>query len=376
MSAFFRWLSQTHAMRWRVAHRNVGYGHLYQGRFKNFTVQEEHLLTVLRFVERSALSARLVTRAEDWRWSSLWTRKNGDRAIKAILSPWPVRRPANWIARVNTPMSATELGRLRASVERGRPFGDGRLGGADGQRAETGTHDPPAGPAAQTSRTGGLNEGSGRIRLFPHDRETGYDRPSRQDRQDAQERNSPSGAAPPGFIGRTTTMRETTRTFIAIPIPEPIGKKLARWQQALTPEIPGCRWTESDSLPFHITLAFLGDVPNRDLNELCLAVAAAVEPFGRFELKVEGLGAFPSPERPRVVWAGITADDLGPLMTLREAVVRAATRGRIPARRSAVPSPCHPGPDQVRPRTALRPDRAGPPRAAPGPPARSRSSRS
>ena len=49
---------------------------------------------------------------------------NGDRAIKAILSPWPVRRPSNWIARVNTPLGATELVRLRASVERGRPFGD------------------------------------------------------------------------------------------------------------------------------------------------------------------------------------------------------------------------------------------------------------
>ena len=35
LTAFFRWLSHTHAMRWRVAHRTVGYGHLYQGRFKN-----------------------------------------------------------------------------------------------------------------------------------------------------------------------------------------------------------------------------------------------------------------------------------------------------------------------------------------------------
>ena len=123
VSAFFRSLAQTHAMRWRVAHPNVGYGRLYQGRFKNFAVQCEHLLTVLRYVERSALSARLVARAEDWRWSSLWARKHGDRAIKAILSTWPVRRPANWIARVNTALSAKELGRLRASIERGRPFG-------------------------------------------------------------------------------------------------------------------------------------------------------------------------------------------------------------------------------------------------------------
>jgi RNA 2',3'-cyclic 3'-phosphodiesterase len=119
-------------------------------------------------------------------------------------------------------------------------------------------------------------------------------------------------------------MRETTRTFIAIPIPEPVGHQLARWQQSLAPEIPGCRWVES--LPLHITLAFLGDVRNRDLNDLCQAVATAAESFNQFELRVEGLGAFPSPGRPRVVWAGITGEDLGPLLALREAVVRAATQ--------------------------------------------------
>ena len=45
LTAFFRWLTHTHAMRWRVSHHTVGYGHLYQGRFKSFPVQrDEHLL--------------------------------------------------------------------------------------------------------------------------------------------------------------------------------------------------------------------------------------------------------------------------------------------------------------------------------------------
>ncbi len=121
-------------------------------------------------------------------------------------------------------------------------------------------------------------------------------------------------------------MRELTRTFIAIPIPDPLGRQLARWQAALAPEIPGCRWVESAGQPFHITLAFLGDVHSSDLNGLCLAVAAAAEPSVRFDLTVEGLGAFPSPARPRVLWAGITADDLDPLHAVREAVVRASTQ--------------------------------------------------
>jgi putative transposase len=121
---FFRWLAHTHAMRWRVAHRTVGYGPLYQGRFKCFPVQcDEHLWTVLRYVERNAVGARLVARAEQWRWSGLWVRQQGPAAIKAVLSPWPLARPANWTDRVNAALSARELSRVRESIARGRPFG-------------------------------------------------------------------------------------------------------------------------------------------------------------------------------------------------------------------------------------------------------------
>jgi putative transposase len=125
VTAFFRWLAHTHAMRWRVTHRTVGYGPLYQGRFKSFPVQsDEHLLTVLRFVERNAVGAGLVARAEQWRWSSLWARMHGDDAIRAILWPWPGGRPKDWTKRVNASLSAKELGRLRVSSARGRPFGE------------------------------------------------------------------------------------------------------------------------------------------------------------------------------------------------------------------------------------------------------------
>jgi putative transposase len=121
---FFRWLAHTHAMRWRVSHRTVGYGHLYQGRFRSFPVQsDDHLLTLLRYVERNALSAGLVKRAQLWRWGSMWSRLHGETAVKAILSPWPVERPPNWTARVNAALSATELNRVRVSMARGQPYG-------------------------------------------------------------------------------------------------------------------------------------------------------------------------------------------------------------------------------------------------------------
>jgi putative transposase len=124
LTAFFRWLTHTHAMRWRVAHQTVGFGHLYQGRFKSFIVEEDkHLLNLCRYVERNALAAGLVDRAQDWRWSSLWAREEGPPELRAILSEWPVNRPRNWIERVNRPLAEKELARIQTCISRGQPLG-------------------------------------------------------------------------------------------------------------------------------------------------------------------------------------------------------------------------------------------------------------
>jgi putative transposase len=121
---FFRWLTHTHAMRWRVAHDTVGYGPLYQGRFKSFPVQDDgHMLTVCRYVERNPLAGGLVKDARDWRWSSLWLRANGNEEQRSLLTPWPVDAPADWTETVNRPLAQTELEALKASEMRGRPLG-------------------------------------------------------------------------------------------------------------------------------------------------------------------------------------------------------------------------------------------------------------
>ena len=88
-------------------------------------------------------------------------------------------------------------------------------------------------------------------------------------------------------------MSEITRTFFAIEIPEPLGRPLSRLQATLAPELPGCRWASEDT-PFHMTLAFLGDVRNRDLNHLQELVASSVGQFEPCDLHFEGVGAFPS----------------------------------------------------------------------------------
>jgi putative transposase len=119
-----RWLTLTHTQRWHAHRRSAGSGHLYQGRFKSFPVQDDgHLLTVCRYVERNALRAGLAPRAEDWRWGSLWKTANPGPMPGPNLSPWPVERPADWTERVNPSMSPDEEDALRRVVRRCQPFG-------------------------------------------------------------------------------------------------------------------------------------------------------------------------------------------------------------------------------------------------------------
>jgi putative transposase len=129
---FMRWLTMTHTQRWHAHHRTAGTGHLYQGRYKSFPVQsDEHFLTVCRYVERNALRANLVERAEDWRWGSLHARRWKDAGERPALTPWPIDRPRDWTARVNRPFGPGEEEAILRSIQRGQPFG------SESWRAET-----------------------------------------------------------------------------------------------------------------------------------------------------------------------------------------------------------------------------------------------
>lgn len=123
LSRFMQWLLTSHVRRY---HRHYGgSGHVWQGRFKAFPIQQdEHLLTVLRYVERNPVRAGLVERAENWRWSSApcWSRP--DRP--GWLTAGPVERPPNWLDWVNRPATAAEEQSLRQHLTRNRPFGTPR----------------------------------------------------------------------------------------------------------------------------------------------------------------------------------------------------------------------------------------------------------
>ncbi len=124
LSDFMHWLTLTHTQRWHAHYQNVGEGHLYQGRFKSFPVQADgHFFSLCRYVERNALRAGLVRKAEDWRWCSLGRSAVGAEPWRPQLSAGPLVWPANWIQLVNQAQSEAELEALRRSVERGQPYG-------------------------------------------------------------------------------------------------------------------------------------------------------------------------------------------------------------------------------------------------------------
>jgi REP-associated tyrosine transposase len=107
-------------------------GHVWQGRFKSPVIQnDEHLLTVLRYIEANPLRAALVKRAEDYPWSSYRVHGLGeadklvDRLITyEALSPRPNDRLRKWAEKVHRPMDEAVLDAIRRSNATGLPYGD------------------------------------------------------------------------------------------------------------------------------------------------------------------------------------------------------------------------------------------------------------
>ena len=125
LSRFVGWLTLTHTQRWHAHRRSTGSGHVYQGRFKSFPIQEDdYLFAVVRYVERNALGANLVRRAEQWRWGSLARWLRGSAEDRKLLAAWPMARKGGWVDYVNAPQTEAELAAVRRSIQRGSPLGD------------------------------------------------------------------------------------------------------------------------------------------------------------------------------------------------------------------------------------------------------------
>lgn len=101
-------------------------GHFWQGRFGAVVMDEEYLMAALRYVSLNPVRARLVKRAQDWRWSSarahLRNRDDGVTALKPIRDRFP-----DFADLIATEPDADLLGRLRAAESIGRPLGNARF---------------------------------------------------------------------------------------------------------------------------------------------------------------------------------------------------------------------------------------------------------
>ena len=117
---------------------------------------------------------------------------------------------------------------------------------------------------------------------------------------------------------------ETIRAFVAIPLPAEILAGITDIRRQLKSVCCGdsVRWVAPDYI--HLTLRFLGLMPIASLPELESALRRACSTAGPFQLLPDGIGAFPTLNRPRVLWLGLSGDleDLGTLqhLVLRETV--------------------------------------------------------
>ena len=93
------------------------------------------------------------------------------------------------------------------------------------------------------------------------------------------------------------------RTFLSIELTSSIRDRIVMLQNRLAATGADVKWTDAKNL--HVTLLFLGEVPDKEVATVYRIAQKAVEGMGEFTMTVEGFGCFPNPRRPRILWVGI-----------------------------------------------------------------------
>jgi putative transposase len=123
LAEFMRLGTVTHSVRWHWQRGSQGGGCVYQGRYRAFPIQtERYFLNACSYVEGNALRSSLVSRAEDWEWSSLSARRKNFHILP--LHEWPILRPDGWAEFVNQRHSAEELSAITRCLAHSTPLGD------------------------------------------------------------------------------------------------------------------------------------------------------------------------------------------------------------------------------------------------------------
>jgi putative transposase len=191
LTKLLHWVTTTHAVRWRKHRKTVGEGPVYQGRFKAIPIESmDALMRSCRYVERNALRAGLVARAQDWPWSSLNDRLLPTTALPLVDTPFLVSD--HWLDYVNHPRTPDELlGRpgteaARSVENRPVPLHDtAEQPGSVGGRLERGEDAVNVSGSGDQDEADAHVEGAKRLRIL---------KPARMLKPREERRNGPTSA--------------------------------------------------------------------------------------------------------------------------------------------------------------------------------------
>ena len=116
---------------------------------------------------------------------------------------------------------------------------------------------------------------------------------------------------------------EGFRGFVAIALPDEIRSQCARLLATLRGEARHVSWVKPGNL--HLTLKFLGNTRPSQAERLLASLAHKAMKLSAFDIALGGLGAFPTPRRPRIIWVGVS-EGAGPLEDLAAKVEGAAAK--------------------------------------------------
>lgn len=97
--------------------------------------------------------------------------------------------------------------------------------------------------------------------------------------------------------------QKVVRTFVAVTLDEEIRRRVSDVQQCAMKLASGVKWVPPEN--YHVTLKFLGDVRRDKLSHVQSAIDEVARKLPAFDMTISGMGVFPTPRRPRVVWVGI-----------------------------------------------------------------------
>jgi putative transposase len=124
LARFMLRLTIRHVRRWLIHRRQVGTGHVYQGRYKSFAIQDDgHLAAVCRYVERNPVRAKMRKSARDWAWSGAG-QDQLPAELRVALAESPIPRRRDWLKWVDRPQTPAEERAVQRCVKENRPYGD------------------------------------------------------------------------------------------------------------------------------------------------------------------------------------------------------------------------------------------------------------